>query len=55
MGPRTQQNKRQRNGRHYGQRGVALEISGPEPFLPFSHAHAEKAEKDALLETWTEL
>jgi hypothetical protein len=36
-------------------RGAALEISGPEPFLPFSHAHAKKAEKDALLETWTEL
>jgi hypothetical protein len=36
-------------------RGAALEISGPEPFLPFSHTHAKKAEKDALLETWTNL
>jgi hypothetical protein len=29
-----------------------MDPSGPEPFLPFSHAHAKMAEKEALQETW---
>jgi hypothetical protein len=35
--------------------GAYLEIYGLEPFLPLSHGHAKKAEKNALLEAWTEL
>jgi ribonuclease HI len=37
---------------HMANLGAAMDISGPEPFLPFSHAHAKRAEKEALLETW---
>jgi hypothetical protein len=32
--------------------GAAMDISGPEPFLTFSHAYAKMAEKEALVKTW---